>query len=74
MMIGEFGVLEDPPPATTPRPVTPRPVTPRPVTPKPAPVTPAPPKPAEAPARQPSPRLTWVLNLLRHLDAITVAP
>jgi hypothetical protein len=64
-----------PPATTTPRPVTPRPVTPRPVTPKPARVTPAPPKPAEAPpARQPSHRLTWVLNLLRHLDAITVSP
>jgi hypothetical protein len=62
------------PPATTaPRPVTPRSVTPKPVTPKPAPVTPAVQEPAP-PARQPSPRLTWVLNLLRHLDAITVAP
>jgi len=62
------------PPATAPRPVTPRPVTPRPVTPKPVTVTPAaPPPPATSPARQPSPRLTWVLSMLRHLDSTTVA-
>jgi hypothetical protein len=63
-----------PPTTAAPRPVTPRPVTPRPVTPKPAAVTPAAkPPPAAAPARQPSSRLTWVLSLLRHLDAITVS-
>ncbi|MGH9038847.1 MAG: hypothetical protein ACRDZ3_01305, partial [Acidimicrobiia bacterium] len=60
------------PPATSPKPVTPKPVTPKPVTAKPV-VTKPPPEP-ELPARQPTPRLTWMLNLLRHLDSITVAP
>ena len=60
-----------PPTTRPPRAVTPRPSTPRPATPRPA-VTPTT-QPAPAPAsRQPSPRLTWVLSILRHLDSITV--